>query len=69
MWDWRFQYLMTSLDNLLPTAHFFLMVCFYFVLADFLDRYPKTLSSPTSVGLQDNLGFVSTALNNASMGL
>lgn len=69
MWDWRFQYLMTFLDSLLATAYFFLMVCFYFVSVDFLGRYPKTLSSPTSVGLQGNLGLVFTASNNASLGL
>lgn len=60
---------MTFLDSLLATAYFFLIVWFYFVLADFLGRYPKALSSPTSVGLQGNLGFVFTASSNASLGL
>jgi hypothetical protein len=38
----------------LTATHFFLLSCFYSLLAAFLSMYPLALTSPTSWGLQSN---------------
>jgi hypothetical protein len=47
---------------LLTAAHFFLLSCFYILIASLLSSYPTALASPISWGLQGNPGFSFTAL-------